>query len=178
MSESGSSARDSASSLALLLPYFNSPENTPSPSSHADETTSKTAAELIRISRSFEDLIQNGPEDELASLAARYIHPNFTARLANDLPVIGSWEEYVRVLRIWVNSNPGYQKSIVATACNVEEEEREASVYICIEVTGWPVQLKRLVVSVLKWKLRKRKWLCYDNSVMRGIDMFSTAAEG
>ncbi|CAK4035027.1 Hypothetical predicted protein [Lecanosticta acicola] len=173
MTDGASSVRDATSSLALLLPHFSSPEDTPSPTSQPDAPTSRTANELIRISRSFEDVIQSGSDETLAEMTERHIHPHFCARF--DTAFIGSWEEYVRVLRIWVGSNPAYQKSIVATACNVEEEEREAAVYILIEVTGWPVQLKRLVVSVLKWRKRKRKWLCYENSTMRGIDTFATA---
>ena len=66
---------------------------------------------------------------------------------------------------------------VIATSADVREEERQATVYILMEVTGWPVKLKRLVVSVLKWKKIKKRWVCYENVTMRGIDTFATGAE-
>lgn len=172
---------DKTTSLSLLLPppepIVKSESSGPSPSSDSQASTNvdetDTAAELIRISRSFEDAMRNGPPAFLASLSDRYIAPGFTARL--DTSFIPTWQVYCAVMARWIASNPGYQNTITAATADVSDDGRDATVYFLMEAIGWPVELKRMVVSVLKWKKRRRRWLCYENITMRGCDTFDIA---
>lgn len=166
------------SSLSLLLPesptVTKSEPSETSPSSESHSSTniddSCVQAELIRISRSFEHAMRNGPPAFLASLAERYVSPEFTARL--DTTIIPSWQVYCAIMARWIAANPGYQNTIKAATVDVSDDGRDATVYFLMEAVGWPVELKRMVVSVLKWKKRKRRWLCYENITMRGCDTF------
>lgn len=171
-------------SLDLLLPgsnynngsHYSSATSASTPESPDDSHPSaNTAAELTRISHSFEEAIKSGDVERINSLSERHIDPDFTARF--DTALVDSWDKYVQLMRLWVQANPRFQKSTVATSADVREEQRHATIYILMEVTGWPVQLKRLVVSVLKWRRRNRQWACYENVTMRGIDTFATASD-
>ncbi|KAK4503128.1 hypothetical protein PRZ48_006555 [Zasmidium cellare] len=170
---------DKTTSLSLLLPesptLVKSEAGEPSPTSESQDSSTNlddrnVAAELIRISRSFEDAMRNGPPAFLATLSDRYVSPDFTARL--DTANIPSWQVYCAVISRWIAANPGYQNTITAATADISDDGRDATVYFLMEAVGWPVELKRMVVSVLKWKKRRRRWLCYENITMRGCDTF------
>ncbi|KAF2165470.1 hypothetical protein M409DRAFT_24320 [Zasmidium cellare ATCC 36951] len=169
---------DKTTSLSLLLPdsptITKSEPSEASPSSESQASTniddSQVATELIRISRSFEDAMRNGPPAFLTSLSERHVSPDFTARL--DTASIPSWSVYCAVMARWIAANPGYQNTITAATADISDDGRDATVYFLMEAVGWPVELKRMVVSVLKWKKRRRRWLCYENITMRGCDTF------
>lgn len=168
-------------SLDLLLPEQTTPQRDPTETTPSSESQSSTnlddtriASELIRISRSFEDAMRNNDPGPLQFLANTYVHPDFTARF--DTAHIPSWQMYCAIMARWIAANPGYQNTIRAATADVSDDGRDARVYFLMEAIGWPVQLKRMVVSVLKWKKRKGKWLCYENITMRGCDTFDIGA--
>ena len=179
-----------SSSLDILLPertyaLQTAPASIASPStslscspasSSATEAEQKETVkqELERISSAFENAIQNGQWVALQHLSAKYISPSFHARFDNAF--ISSWTDYVTLVSLWTKNNPGWQKSVLSTEADVDEENGQATVYILMKVTGWPVQFDRMVVSVLKWKKLRRRWVCCENTTMRGVDTFRTGA--
>lgn len=177
------SASDKPTSLELLLPdqayNIKAPptEATPSDASPSTDSQSSSniddsivAAKLIRLCLTFDDAMRNGPSDVVHRLGDKYVHPEFTARL--DTAYISSWQVYCTIMDRWIASNPGYHNTIRAATADISDDGRDATVYLLMEAVGWPVELKRMVVSVLKWKLRRRKWALYENITMRGCDTF------
>ncbi|KXS96904.1 hypothetical protein AC578_6226 [Pseudocercospora eumusae] len=159
---------------SIVSHFITSPSCSPASSSTSEAKQKDTIKqELERISSAFENVIKNGQWVALKHLRARYISPPFHARFDNAL--ISSWTDYVTLVSVWTGNNP-WQKSVLSTEADVDEENGQATVYILMKVTGWPTKFDRMVVSVLKWKKLRRRWVYCENTTMRGVDTFRTEA--
>lgn len=142
---------------------------TPAPTS-AETTSSERsiAARLEQIAldgaRSVNERDFNYEHNETYKLAA----PTFRAQFQN-YPHPLTLEEHSNIFRQTIEEFPEYHVEVKSVSSEVSEKEGTAVVYLELELTGAPKDVKTCLINEFKWRKEGGIWMCYLHRMMKGM---------
>lgn len=132
------------------------------------DARSKAESELLYRSRCFVDALNTRSFKRFNQVVGpEHVDDNFTAHLDNQASSY-SWTEFVDILHNAVEADPEYSVDIINQSVDLDEVAGCATVYIFIEVTGRPKEVRREDALVFQWRKADEIWTCYNHHAIRG----------
>lgn len=99
-----------------------------------------------------------------------FMDPDYKAYLEyNDIPMSKNRDEYLENFKSFTNAYPDYSIGIHSINADVDDKHGKAKVWLFLRVYGHPKDLVRESVTVVHWRRKKGKWVCYKQNGIRGI---------
>lgn len=98
----------------------------------------------------------------------KVVTPNFRAHFWN-YPHPLTLTEHSQMMAHTIQEYPTYHVAVRSCSSNVDETEGSAVVYMELEITGAPPEVKTYLMNEFKWRRESGVWRCYLHNGMRGV---------
>jgi len=162
-------------SLSLLLPGKNNEEHDPPLPSRPRLAKYRlsTSSQLEDLSRRLIAEINNRSCPQAnREFSSRHIHPKFRATFGT--PESYDWSRYAKHCGLYEgHSCTSYEVNIINVTADISDSNGTGVVNLLTEVMCWTTNLRKVVITVHKWRKRHNEWLCFEAISMIGIDLSS-----